>query len=117
MAVKTFQLNTIGRVLIVAAAVVCVFAAFIFVRWGFGRTIAQNTNSKEVAEYASELAPTDSETYYRLAILNEKGFIANDQPQALISFEKAEQTYHVLFQTSVYSHHVKHAGNFQLHHE
>jgi tetratricopeptide (TPR) repeat protein len=89
MATRSIQLNTIGRILMIAAAIFCVLAAYFVARWGFGHTIAQHTNIKEIAEFSTELAPYDSETYYRLGLLNEKSFLVDDWTKSLQDYEKA----------------------------
>lgn len=89
MAVKSIQLNTIGRVLLIVAGVFCVLAAYFITRWGLGHTIAQYTNVKDAAESAIEYAPYDPQPHLTLAGLNEKSFLAEDLPAALQEYEKA----------------------------
>src|SRR5215203_113087 len=89
MVVKSIQLNTVGRILIIVAIIFCGLAAYYITKLGFGHTIAQYTTSKEVAEYAIELAPYDASTYHKLASLNEKSFLAGDWIKSLEEHEKA----------------------------
>ena len=89
MANKSIQLNVIGRILVIVIAIFCGLAAYFPIRWGLGHTIAQYTDSKEVAEYSTELAPSDSQTYSTLATLSEKSFLADDLQKAIEQSEKA----------------------------
>jgi tetratricopeptide (TPR) repeat protein len=89
MANKSIQLNIFGRILMFVIAVIIIFAVYNTIRWGFGHTIAENTTSKEVAEFATNLSPYDSTTYYRLASIEEKSFFTDDLLKSLSDYEKA----------------------------
>lgn len=90
MANKSFPVNSIGlRLLLIIVAVVCVTAFFYAAGWAFGSTLAQQAQTKEASEIAINLAPSDSQGYYRLASIYEKTFLAEDLPKSLAEYEKA----------------------------
>jgi len=77
------------RLLLLAAALVCLIAAVFFAKWCFANAIAARAPAKEVAELSIALAPNDPQTHYALAVLHEKTFLAEDLPKSLAEFEQA----------------------------
>ena len=90
MAIKSFSLSSaLYRVAAIAVIVIVIFAVYISLRWSIGSTIAKQTESKDVAEFAVEMAPNDPQGYYSLAVVNEKNFLPESFTLALQNYEKA----------------------------
>lgn len=90
MANKSFYINsTAQKLLLIFAALLCVAAVYFAAGWCFGSTLAEQAQTKEAAEIAVNLSPSDSQGYYRLASFYEKTFLAEDLPKALKEYEKA----------------------------
>lgn len=90
MAVKSLQVNTIvAKLIIAAAALLCLTAVIFVVRWGLGNTLSKETQNKELASMAIDFAPDDPQPYYTLAAINEKTFVLDDLPKAMQGYEKA----------------------------
>lgn len=90
MALKSFPVSSIGlRLLLVVVAVICAIAVYYTAASAFGSTLAQQAQTKEGSEIAINLAPSDSQGYYRLASIYEKTFLTEDLPKSLAEYEKA----------------------------
>ncbi len=90
MAVKSIKLETIAqRALLLGAGFVFLISVGFFVRWCFGYAIATQAISKELAEFAVNLAPNAPQTHYALAVLNEQTFLPEDLLKSLTEYEKA----------------------------
>ena len=90
MPVKSLQLNSaVRRAVLIIAFVICLFAAFLFVKWYFGNTIAANAADIELAEFAVRLAPGDPQSHYTLAVLHEKTFAPESLEQSLAEYKAA----------------------------
>lgn len=89
MSTKSIQLNTAFRLLLLLAIVFIVFLSYSAIRWTFGKTIAKQADQKEIAEMATQFAPNDPQTYYALAVLNEKSLLPEDLKKAVENYEKA----------------------------
>lgn len=90
MPIKSIQLNTtLYRVIVITAIILVLFFTYSALRWFLGSTIAPQSDNKEVAEFAVELAPNDPQSYYSLATINEKSFLPEDFAKALNNYEKA----------------------------
>lgn len=88
--IKTIKLETAAaRAFPIAAGVVCLLGTFFFIKWCFANTIATRAPVKEVAELAISMAPSDPQTHYAFAVLNEKSFLLGDLPKSLAEFERA----------------------------
>lgn len=59
------------------------------IKWLLGNVISTQADTKEVAEIAIGLAPSDPKTHFALASLNEQSFLPEDGPKSLAGFEKA----------------------------
>lgn len=87
---RSVKLNAFAqRAVLIAAALLCVTAVYFAVRWYFANTLAANTDSKEIAQYAIDLAPRDPQAHYMLAALNERTFLADDLRRAQTEYEQA----------------------------
>lgn len=90
MPIKSIQLNSVlPRLVILIAIIFVLFLTFLALKWSFGSTIAKQSDSKEIAEFATQLAPNDPQSYYSLASMNERSFLPDDFAKALENYEKA----------------------------
>jgi tetratricopeptide (TPR) repeat protein len=89
MSIKSIQLNGLSRLILLVAVVGVVFLTYLGLRWTFGKTLAQQADQKEIAELSTRLAPNDPQTYYALAVLNERSLLPEDLKKALENYEKA----------------------------
>ncbi len=88
--IKSIKLETASsRTVLVIAGFLCLVAIFFFAKWCFANALATKAPSKEVAELSVNVAPNDPQTYYALAILNEKTFLSENLPKSLSAFEQA----------------------------
>ena len=88
--VKSIKLETFAqRALLLGAAFVCLISVFFIFKWCFAYTIATQSEIKEVAEFAVNLAPNIPQTHYALAVLSEKTFLPEDVSKSLAEYEKA----------------------------
>lgn len=89
MSIKSIQLNILFRILLLLGVVCIVFLTFMSLRWTFGKTIAKQADVKEIAEYSTQLAPNEPQTYFALAVFNEKSLLQEDLKKAVENYEKA----------------------------
>jgi len=90
MSVKSIKLETIAqRALLLGAGFVFLISIVFFVRWCFGYSLATQAISKELAEFAVNLAPNAPQTHFTLAVLNEQTFLLEDLQKSLTEYEKA----------------------------
>lgn len=90
MPLKTINLRSVSHLLaLFAVCAVFIIVLFFFARWSFGNSIATQVAQREVAEFAVDLAPSDPQTHYALAVLNEKTFVAEDLEKSLAEYEAA----------------------------
>lgn len=90
MSIKSVQLNSsILRVIALITILIIVFLVYYTFKWSIGSTIAKQSENKEIAEFAIEMAPNDPQGYYSLAAINEKSFLPEDFAKALENYEKA----------------------------
>lgn len=88
--IKSINLETPARrALLLVAALVCLAGVYFFAKWCLGSTIATQSLYREVTEFAINLAPSDPQTHFSLAVLNEKSFVMEDLPKSLAEYEKA----------------------------
>lgn len=101
MSLKTIQLNTAFRALIVVIALLICGATYFAIKWTLGNTLAKQVDAlsqspavnpaeiKEVAQLSIDMAPNDPQAHYALAFLHEKSFLPQDLPKALAGYETA----------------------------
>ncbi len=88
--IKSIKLETaLSRTVLIIAGFFCLTAIVFFAKWCFANAIATRAPSREVAELSVNVAPNDPQTYYALAILNEKTFLSENLPKSLSAFEQA----------------------------
>jgi len=84
----------LGRVILLAAAVVCLVTAWSFIKWNFANTIAARMNAgspgaARIADWLTAVAPGDPQTHLTAALVYEKTFDANDMERSLSEYETA----------------------------
>lgn len=90
MPIKSIKIQSfLARILIASVAFVCLAGAYFFAKWGFANTISTRTEYREVADFTTDLAPSDPQTHYASAVLHEKSFLPEDFQKSLTEFEKA----------------------------
>lgn len=89
MSIKSIQLNSFFRLTLLLAIVCLGFFTYLTLKWTFGKTIAKQAELKEIAELSTRLAPNDPQTYYSVAVFNEKSFLPEDLKKAVENYEKA----------------------------
>jgi hypothetical protein len=95
MAIKSISLDNIvwRSGLLIAGGLLCVLAVYFAVKWCVANTVANTlavqTDSREIAEFAAYLAPNDPKTHFALAALYEKAFSTEDFEKSLEKYEFA----------------------------
>jgi tetratricopeptide (TPR) repeat protein len=88
--IKSFKLETVSaRVALIIAALCCLAASVVFAKWCLANAIAAQAPAKDVAELAVSLAPSDPQTHYALAVLNEKTFLPEDLSKSTAELEQS----------------------------
>lgn len=95
--IKTVKLETSAwRIILPVAALVCLTGTFFFAKWAFANTIAlqavsqsERVNPQEMVEFAINLASSDPQTHYALAVLYDKSFVPDDRLKSLAEYEQA----------------------------
>lgn len=90
MSIKSIKLESSGLrfVLILVGIILLVFTYF-FAKWNLANSASTRTDDKRVAEFTTELAPSDPQTHYAAAVLLEKTFLPEDFAKSLEEYEKA----------------------------
>lgn len=96
MAIKSLKLETFAlRIILLGAVLVCLIGVYFFAKWSFANTVAlqavnqQSVAPKEIGEFAVNLASSDPQTHYALAVLYDKSFLPDDLPKSLAEYELA----------------------------
>lgn len=95
MSLKIIKLDPkFARIVLVAAAVMCVAAAWFFIKWNFANAVATRLNpqlaeSRTIAESLTRLAPDDPQTHLSAAIILEKTLDGADLAKAVAEYETA----------------------------
>ena len=76
----------------IIAAILCIAAAWFFIKWNFANAISSRIDttlpeSKLVADWLTEMAPSDPQTHYTSALLLEKTFDPDDLTRSLREYE------------------------------
>ena len=84
----------LSRIIIIAAALVCVTASWFSIRWHFANAVAptferQRPESPLIANWLTEVAPSDPLTHYFAAVVFEKTFDVGDLDRSLLEYELA----------------------------
>ncbi len=87
---KSISLESLPlRGVTIIAAILMIVAGYFAVNWTFGSTLAKLADSKETATLSIQMSPSDPQSYFSLAFLNEKSFLPEELPIALANYEKA----------------------------
>ncbi len=90
MAIKSIRTDSaIGKICILVFALLFTFAGLIGVKWLFGNSISSRVETKEVAQLAVALAPSDPQAHFALAVMLERSFLPDDLPKSFAEYEKA----------------------------
>lgn len=90
MSIKSVKIENLGaRITLFAMLLLCLTGAVFFAKWCLGSTIALQSAYKEVAELAVSLAPSDPQTHYSVAVLNDKSLLMEDLPKSIAAYEQA----------------------------
>lgn len=90
MSVKSIPLNSVARhVLLPVLGLFCLLLVFFAVKWYLANSISARAEQREMAQLSADLAPSDPQSYYALAVLDEKSFLPDDLPKSLREFEQA----------------------------
>lgn len=90
MAIKSIKLqNPIWRIALLLIPIVCLTGVYFFGKWCFANAIASQKINKELAEMTTEWAPSDPQTHFVLAVLNQRTFLPEDFDKSLVEYEKA----------------------------
>lgn len=90
MPVKSIKIESLlYRIIIAVIGLICILSAYFFTKWSFANTISTRTEYREIADFTTNLAPSDPQTHYASAVLHEKSFLPEDFQKSLAEFEKA----------------------------
>lgn len=90
MSVKTIELNSVVRHLLLPIAILFfLLLVFFALKWYLANTISARAEQKELAQIAVDWAPSDPQSHFAMAVLNEKSFLPDDLPKSLQEFERA----------------------------
>ena len=90
MSIKTIKIESLGsRAVLLGAGLIFLICASYLVRWYFAATIASNTDSKEVADLAIDLAPGDPQAHFTSAALSGRIFAPEELAKSLAQYEQA----------------------------
>lgn len=84
----------LARILLIAAATLCVTTSWFFIKWNFANAVASRLDIKRVelkpvADWLIQMAPNDPQTYFSAARLFEKTFDSSDLARSLTEYEMA----------------------------
>ena len=82
----------LARLLLIVAALLCVSATWFSIKWNFANAVSSRIDtklpeSKIVADWLTEVAPSDPQTHFTAALLLEKTFDTDDLTRALKEYE------------------------------
>jgi tetratricopeptide (TPR) repeat protein len=90
VSIKTIKIESLGsRAVLLGAGLIFLICASYLVRWYFAATIASNTDSKEVADLAIDLAPGDPQAHFTSAALSGRIFAPEELAKSLAQYEQA----------------------------
>lgn len=90
MATITIQVKSLSqRIFLIIIALACLLFVIFSVKWFFGNAISNGVDQKQVADFAVTLGPSDPETHFALALIDERSFLPEDMPKSLAEYEKA----------------------------
>lgn len=90
MSVKSIPLNSVARhVILPIAGLFCLLLVFFAVKWYLANMISARAEQRELAQLSADLAPSDPQSFYALAVLDEKSFLPEDLPKSLQEYEQA----------------------------
>lgn len=84
----------LARVILIAAAILCIAATWFFIRWNFAGAVASRLDprlpeSKLVIDWLIDVGPSDPQTHYAAASIYEKTFDPGDLTRSRSEYELA----------------------------
>jgi len=84
----------LGRVVLIAAALLCIVTAWFFIKWNFANAVSSRLDTKRsefkpVVEWLTQMAPSDPQTHLTAARIYQRTFDAGDLTKSLTEYEKA----------------------------
>ena len=95
MSLKIIKIDPkVARIAFAVAAIICIAAAYLTVRWHFANVVAtrldaERPESKIVADWLVSIAPNDPQTHFAAAAILERTFDTGDLERSLAEYEKA----------------------------
>jgi tetratricopeptide (TPR) repeat protein len=90
MAIKSINTNSSKvKIALVGTTFLLILFCFFTIKWVLANTLAKNSQYKELSQISIDWSPSDPQTYYSLAAINEKTLIPDDFPRAIENYEKA----------------------------
>ncbi|MEO6050242.1 MAG: tetratricopeptide repeat protein [Pyrinomonadaceae bacterium] len=93
MSLKILKFESkLARIVLIIAALLCIAAAWFSIKWNFANAISSRIDpalpeSSLVADWLTEIAPSDPQTHYTSALLLEKTFDSSDLTRSLREYE------------------------------
>ncbi|MBK8465477.1 MAG: hypothetical protein IPL32_06565 [Chloracidobacterium sp.] len=84
----------LGRIVLIAAALLCVITAWFFIKWNFANAVSSRLDTKRaefkpVADWLTQMAPSDPQTHLTAARIYQKTFDPGDLTRSLSEYESA----------------------------
>lgn len=90
MSTRSIKIDSVWKKAVLAVvAIVCLFAAWTYSKWGLAATAADRTTDADGAIFLTELAPDDPQIHYLTAALFERRFDPGDAERSLREYETA----------------------------
>ena len=95
MALKIIKFEPrLGRIVLIAAAVLCVITSWFFIKWNFANAVSSRLDTKRaefkpVADWLTQMAPSDPQTHLTAARIYQKTFDPGDLTRSLSEYETA----------------------------
>lgn len=82
----------ISRAVLIAAALICLFSAWFFIKWNFANAVSsrldtKRTEFKPVADWLTQMSPKDPQTHFTAARMYQKTFDPGDLTRSLLEYE------------------------------
>ena len=77
------------RLLLSLPVLLIITSAYFVTRWCLGNTLAQHAPNREIAQLAARLSPSDPQSHFTLAVLNDKSLVPEELAVAAREYERA----------------------------
>lgn len=82
-------ISLLPRIALLICCIVLSSAFIVFAKWCFGNSISTQVSEVVLAEFAVRLAPSDPQSHYSLAVVNEKTFVQENIERSLSAYQRA----------------------------